>query len=147
MDGRDYPVALARFIPAFLATGSHTCREIAAIADCTEGAARKAVAKLKKLDLVHIEGWRRSVSGPHVPIYSNGPGIDAPRIEPVPKSQRNRRYRKSKNGKAMIRDQRRREANGRLARKMYETGGVAAIDPLLAALMGIKSEAPYVQSI
>jgi hypothetical protein len=43
--------------------------------------------------LVHVSGWRRGNSGPVAAIYGFGPGVDAPRLEPLPGPLVSKRYR------------------------------------------------------
>lgn len=76
---------------------------------------------------IHIARWVRAHelerSGPPVPIYAAGAGKSAPRPEPMSNSERAERYRTTPKYRAY------------LTRKTARLGGVAAVDPILAAMV------------
>lgn len=147
--GRDYSAALRDILPKIIGPRCKpkSKQEIADIA----GRDHQTVATLfvKIRAELYIAGWRRSDVGPMTPLWKLGNKPDAPKPPAYTSAEKSRRYRsdpeklaRSKKAQKAWRnseagkDWRHYYPKRRQARKAYEAGGVAAIDPLLAAIMG-----------
>lgn len=148
VDGHDYSVLLRDMLPAIIGKRSKNVVEIAAKAGRRPQSVRHVIERLHDKGQVHIKRWKRGNAGPYVAYYFWGPGVDAPRPEAQPRSVVHKRYRETENGKKVCRACRKRWRKsaegglsiksynrGRWAREKFSKGGVAAIDPLLAAIM------------
>lgn len=146
--GRDYSAPLKSVLPAIL-TRSKSIVQIAKSAGRSRQTVSKVIARLHEQGAVHIKRWQRGKDGPYAACYLWGSGDDAPKPAAIPLSERVRRYRQTEKGRAAAaRSRKRWKASeqgldyaiqynkGRWARDKFEKGGVAAIDPLLAAMLG-----------
>jgi hypothetical protein len=75
---------------------------------------------------IHISAWRRENNGPYYPVFSFGRKRDAKKPEPISDQERWARQRE----RNRLRMQR-----GYWVKKVAD-GGIAAVDPLLAAISG-----------
>lgn len=104
-------------------------------------------------DKIHIVGWPRSC-GNRAARYALGPGDDVPRPPKMSNSEKNIRYRATEGGKlahSLARERWHKSERGQQYRQSYQKayyarqkarqGGLAAFDPLLAAIMGIRAPA------
>lgn len=150
--GRDYSRPLVEVLPDIIGKRSKTVGQIAKAAGRSETTTKNVINRLHKAGQVHIKRWKRTV-GPYVACYFWGAGTDAPRPAPEPRSIVHKRYRQSEHGKSVCRacrDRWRASDNGaaytvsynkaRWAREKFSKGGLAAIDPLLAAIMGRRNQ-------
>ena len=125
--------------------------DISRVTDRNANAVRKLLKQLHENGDVHIASWGRAIRGPFIAQYTWGKGIDAPKIEKLTNREICSRYRNTEKGKKVhtkgSRAWRRKnnatglksiQRNQAKALKKYQSGGVAAIDPLLAAIMGMK---------
>ena len=150
LPGSDYSRPLAELLPDIIGKRSKSTSEIAKASGRTGTTVKNVVARLHKQGQVHIKRWKRT-AGPWVACFFWGPGTDAKRPDPEPRSVITKRYRQTEKGKKTClacRKRWKRSAAGkeyfrkyhgsRWTREKFATGGVAAIDPLLAAIMGPK---------
>lgn len=92
-----------------------------------------------------IAEWVRGSRGPITPKWQWGNQPDAPKPAPYTQRERCARYRQTENGKEVMRKWQKHwkkseegqlyqkaYSSARYARDKFETGGVAAIDPLMA---------------
>ena len=78
--------------------------------------------------LIHVGEWLRNTRGPYIPLYSIGPGPDAPRPVPLTDAEVSRRWKaRTGYGEAC-------KAQRRMVRPA---------DPVLAALLGIPSKGKH----
>jgi len=150
--GHDYSRPLADVLPDIIGKRSKSIRQIAKAAGRSETTTKNVINRLHAAGKLHIKRWKRTV-GPYVAYYSWGPGVDAQRPAPQPRSIVHKRYRQTENGKAVCRACRNRWRasetgsdymlsynKARWAREKLSKGGLAAIDPLLAAIMGRRNQ-------
>lgn len=133
---RDYSYTAAEMLPLVL-LAPMTLTQLAERIGRDRATVRRAVQKAKAAGQVHCCGWRREkrASGEPVAVFVWGPGDDAPRPKPLTSSQKTARWRRSKSG----REWGERYNGARRVRRLFERAGVAAIDPLLAAVMGVRN--------
>lgn len=145
--GRDYSTALRDKLPAIIGKTPKSKQEIAAAAERDHETVSRLFDKIRSQ--IHIAGWKRGENGPIEALWLLGPGEDAPKPAPFTSAEKSARWRNTPHGKAMARKAAkrwRRSEGGRdwirsygvakYAQRKYETGGIAAIDPLLALIMG-----------
>lgn len=119
-----------RIVAALHALGPMTIDDLA-VAACvsrrTLSSSRYYIKALLEAGRIRIVGWKRAHelerSGPPVPVFAAGPGQSVPRPEPMSNSERAERYRTTAKYRAY------------LTRKTARLGGVAAVDPILAAMV------------
>lgn len=147
-EGRDYSSALRDLLPTLISETPMSRQEIAQAAGRDHETVSRLFTKIRSQ--IHIAGWRRANSGPIESLWLLGPGEDMPKPTPFTSAEKSARWRTTPHGKVMARKAAKRWRNsgsgrdwirsygaGKYARKKYETGGIAAIDPLLAAIMGV----------
>ena len=147
--GRDYSAPLVDMLPEIIGKQSKPIKQIAKTAGRSEQSVRIVVERLRKNGIVHIKRWKRGESGPFSAYYFWGAGKDAKRPKPITNAEKVRRYRATEKGIATHKAcktrwlkteeaQQYRESynKARWAREKFSKGGLAAIDPLLAAIMG-----------
>lgn len=124
--------------------------EIAAATGRNTGAVGKIIKALHEQRVIHVSAWRRS-HGHHTALWKFGDMPDAEPLKKLTNAEACRRYVSTERGRKIHNQGSRRwyrQNNGaeskRIWRKKkeallaYKAGGVAAIDPLLAAIMGYK---------
>lgn len=126
--GRDYTVCLSDKLEKVMGGSAMSKQEIADKAGRGYDTTFKLINRLHQEGLVHIAKWRRGYAGPPAPLYKLGPGADAERPKALTAKQRCKRYRAGIKG-AALKIQRRRERHG-----------IAAVDPLMAAIYGISAQ-------
>jgi hypothetical protein len=144
--GRDYSTALRDMLPSLLSVPMSK-QEIAKATERDFETVSHLFVKIRSS--VHIAGWKRGRSGPIEALWLYGPGKDSPKPAALTSAEKSARWRNTPHGKILARKYSKRwrkSENGRdwtksyrsarYARKKFESGGVAAIDPLLAAIMG-----------
>jgi len=127
-----------------------TVNEIAEICELTPQTVGRCIHRIAKQTPVRIADWVVA-RGPHTPRYELGSEPDAENPPQMTIAERVRNYRNTERGAkvaARCRRRWRKTAAGReYAKRLYEnrvlkekfeTNGLAAIDPLMAAIMGIK---------
>lgn len=152
LPGSDYTVPMRDILPEVIGEVAKTSNQIGIECGRCLQTTSRLLGRLHKAGEVHIESWARGNSGPYVAHYRWGSGEDAERPAPLSNSAKHRNYRKTDKGRKTCRkcnarwrktekgqEYQSRYFKGLYARQKYQTGGVAAIDPLLAAMMGIKS--------
>lgn len=105
--------------------------------------------RLQEAKTLYVSGWRRA-KGNHIALWKWGNLPDAEPLPNLTNAEACKRYRNTANGRRVHnRGSRRwyRQNNGAALRltdrqnkkaiAAYERGGLAAIDPLLAAIMGV----------
>jgi len=143
------PWKLRNQIPSILRNGPMSSNDIAELTGRNRNAVRIVLGDMYEDGELHIAGWNRSPRGPAIALFANGKGIDADQPEPLNNSEVCKRYRNTEKGKQIhLRSSRKwyRLNNGAAMRniqrknekirRLFETGGLKAIDPLLAAIMG-----------
>lgn len=95
------------------------------------GYAIRVTRQWHKNGLTHIARWERNTSGPPVPFYAWGEGEDAPKPRPHRARTRCRKWRVNNPDKVLQAQMRKR------ARRLQQKP--PAIDPLMAALMGVRT--------
>lgn len=111
---------------------SFSIADAAMACECCKSQAQKMLRELHiKERKIYISGWRRENNGPYYPVFSFGRRKDAKKPEPISDQERWKRQRE----RNRLRMQR-----GYWAKKVAE-GGIAAVDPLLAAIMGAPNAA------
>lgn len=142
---------LVSLLPGLITDQAMSCEEIAKALARNATAVRVLMAKLyNDIDKkVYVAGWRRT-AGQHTALYRWGNLPDAPRIPWLTAAEACKRYRETPHGKIVHKKLSRRwyrkndgrgvkqkaRANQR-ALDAFNREGVAAIDPLLAAVMGV----------
>lgn len=127
-----------------------TVNEIADLCDLTPQTVGRCIHRIAKQTPVRIAEWVVA-RGPHAPRYELGDKPDAENPPQMTIAERVRNYRNTERGAkiaAKCRRRWRKTAAGReYAKRLYEnrtfkekleTGGLAAVDPLMAAIMGVK---------
>lgn len=125
-------------------------KEIATATGRNTGAVGKIIKALHEQRVIHVSAWRRS-HGSHTALWKIGSLPDAAPLEKLTNAETCRRYVSTERGRKIHNKGSRRwyrQNNGAEAKRLwrkkkealktFETGGVAAIDPLLAAIMGYK---------
>lgn len=125
-------------------------KEIAAATGRNNGAVGKIIKSLHERKVIYVAAWRRS-HGSHTALWKMGSLPDAAPLEKLTNAETCRRYVSTERGRKIRNKGSRRwyrQNNGAEAKRLwrkkkealktFETGGVAAIDPLLAAIMGYK---------
>jgi len=136
-------------IPDLIRETPMSAEDIAVATDRNRGAVRKLLTQMHDDEEIHVASWRRAIRGPFIALFLFGPGVDAPPIEKLTNAETCKRYRTSphgrkvhlkasrrwyrQNGGAGMRNIERKRAK---ALKRFQTDGVAAIDPLLAMIIG-----------
>lgn len=142
------PLHVDILIPALVSTVSKCISMLALELKCNDETIRLSINRLRSSGAIHIDAWKLGHRGPYAPYYIAGSGVDAIKPAAQTNAEKSRRYRESKRGKKIIRayeatDDRREykvmDDRARRARRKYQAGGIAAIDPLLAAMMGIRA--------
>lgn len=146
--GHDYSTPLRDMLPEIIGKRSKSVQQIAKAAGRQAQTVGTLINRLHKRGVIHIKRWVRG-AGPYVAHYIWGAGVDAPRPAAQPRSAIVKRYQQSEKGKkacASCRDRWKKSERGqeyqqnsnkaRWAREKISKGGLAAIDPLLAAIMG-----------
>lgn len=126
--GCDYSFNAADKLPELIGSQPMTARDISVEIGRNHKSIDHMIKKLHEQGKVHIASWKRGMQGPIAAMYQWGPGQDAKRPKPLTASQKCKRYRQS--GPSQSAKQQ------RIARQGVKSGGLAAIDPLLAAIMG-----------
>ena len=145
--GRDYSAALRDQLPALIGSKPMSKQEIAKATDRDFETVSHLFRKIR--DSVHIAGWKRGRSGPIEALWMIGPGEDAPKPKALTSAEKSAKWRNTPHGKILARKYSKRwrksehgrdwtksYRSARYARKKYEAGGVAAIDPLMAIILG-----------
>ena len=130
--GRDYAVPLRDILPTLLVDRAMTVAQISIAADREEQSVRHVIKRLHERNEVHIASWQRNAKGPNTAAYKLGPGTDAKRPPRVSHAKKSKKWRNSSEGAEHTRHYK----TALYARQKFATGGVAAIDPLLAILLG-----------
>ena len=86
---------------------------------------------------MHIKRWKRSTRGPMKPLWIMGEGKDAEKPTKYTPAQKCKRWRKTKEGSERRKEYARHYHSKVASQKAYAAKGVAGIDPLLAAIMGV----------
>lgn len=126
--GCDYSAPAIDKLPDLIGAKPMTVRDISIELGRSQKSMDTLFSKLHAAGRVHVAKWQRGSSGPIAAMYLWGEGEDAPRPKPYTTAQKCRRYRQSGGAKSARKT--------RLTNKAIKTGGLAAIDPLLAAVMG-----------
>lgn len=149
MSDKTKPWKLRNQIPAMLSSRPMSSNDIAELTGRNRNAVRVVLNEMHKAKEIHIAEYKRSKRGQAIALFSNGKGNDVDRPESLSNAELSKRYRSTEkgrkiaikasrrwyrlnNGAAMRKIERDREK----LRKLFETGGLKAIDPLLAAIMG-----------
>ena len=153
IQGHDYTAALRDILPSAIGSAAKTSAQIGIECGRALQTVSRLLGRLHAAGEVHIESWARKTSGPYIAHYRWGSGEDAERPAPLSNSEKHRNYRRTAKGRNTCRrcnkrfrksekgqEYQRRYFKGLYARQKYQAGGVAAIDPLLAAMMGLKWE-------
>jgi hypothetical protein len=113
------------------------------------GMTKSAVGEMirdKLRDGLRICGYEDVKTGPRLPIYVIGPGEDVPRPAWKSQSERQKAYRSSEKGVEFVRqyessvERKMKQAaayKARAARERFRKVGLAGVDPLMAAIMGV----------
>lgn len=139
-------------IPALLAFSALSREDLAKAIGRSFQTISPVVKQLHLSGHIHIVGWREPrTPGPKIALFTWGPGVDVPRPARMSPEERVARYRATPKGKATLaraqakyarstegRIYKSSHAKARWAREKFASGGVAAIDPLLATLLGQK---------
>jgi hypothetical protein len=123
--------------------------DIAELTGRNRNAVRIVLVAMHKAKEIHIAGWNRSPRGPAIALFALGQGADAEKPEAFNNAEICKRYRSTEKGMAVHLKSSRKwyrlnngaamrkiERDRAKVRKLFETGGLKAIDPLLAAIMG-----------
>lgn len=148
ISGHDYSRPLRDMLPDIIGKRSKSAPQVAIAAGRRAQTVQRLLALLHSQGQVHIKRWTRNRAGPYAPCYRWGPGTDAPKPAAQSRSVISKRYRESDHGKPVcdaIKQRWRNSERGkeyaenankaRWAREKFTKGGLAAIDPLLAAIM------------
>jgi hypothetical protein len=149
MSDKAKPWKLRNQIPEMLSSRPMSSNDIAELTGRNRNAVRIVLVAMHKAGEIHIAGWNRSPRGPAIALFAPGKGTDAEKPEPLNNSEICKRYRSTEKGRAIhLKSSRKwyRLNNGAAMRNIqrkneklrraFETGGLKAIDPLLAAIMG-----------
>jgi hypothetical protein len=150
IEGRDYSKPLKDLMPEIIGKRAKTTTQIAKIAGRERQTTEKVVKRLHQNGEIHIRRWSRGNNGPYVPHFFWGKGKDAPKPIPLTNSEKTKRYRMTEKGRAVARacrarwiksergeEYRSNYSKARWAREKLAKGGIAAIDPILAAILGV----------
>lgn len=112
---------------------------ISALAEAT-GCCHQTISKIIKSERhnLHIQSWKRSKRGPMAPRFRLGQGDDAKMPQKLTAAQKCKRWRNTEEGRQRSSEYGRGYESAASARKKIEQSGVRAIDPLLAAIMGVR---------
>lgn len=137
--GEDAPkVTLRESIPQLIAETAMSADEIAQIVGATESSVRVVMWKMQREGIpMHIKRWKRSTRGPMKPLWIMGEGKDAAKPTKYTPAQKCKRWRKTKEGSERRKEYARHYHSKVASQKAYAAKGVAGIDPLLAAIMGV----------
>ncbi len=137
--GIDAPkVTLRESITQLIADKAMTADEIAQIVGATESSVRVVLWKMKGEGIpMYVKRWRRSNRGPMAPLWIMGEGKDAAKPTKYTPAQKCKRWRKTKEGSERRKEYARHYHSKVASQKAYAAKGVAGIDPLLAAIMGV----------
>lgn len=127
--GCDYSVPLSVMVKSILADGPKDAHDIASQSGRNYGYVTEAMAKLRREGACHIVKWLRGDSGPPRPVYAIGPGEDAPRPKAYTQRMKTKRWRSTPKGQATLK--------ARNTKAKIKNKGLAAVDPLMAVMMGM----------
>lgn len=136
-------------LPSLLGESMMSVDDIAERLGRNRGAVGNLIRELHAQKVVYVAAWRRA-KGNHAALWQWGSQDDAEPLPNLTNAEACKRYRSTANGRRVHnRGSRRwyRQNNGAALRlterknkkaiAAYEQGGLAAIDPLLAAIMGV----------
>lgn len=127
--GSDYSFSTRDVLPELIKTTPLSPAMIAEKIGRSAQAVGELMAKLHREGLVHIAKWKRAERGPMIRLYLWGPGEDMKKPHSYTQNERCRRYRKTIRGQGVTQAIR--------AKNKIKTQGLAAVDPLMAAIMGL----------
>ena len=143
------PWKLRNQIPSILSSGPMSSNDIAELTGRNRNAVRIVLVDMYEDGELHIADWKRSPRGHAIARFALGKGIDAEKPAPFTFAELSQRYRNTEHGKKVCLKSSRRwyrknngaglkriEKDNKRFMKLLETGGLKAIDPLLAAIMG-----------
>ena len=130
LEEHDYSYTLRDVVPGLIAVKPKSAAQVAELAGRHIATAREFLADMHAAGQCHITGWKRAVRGPFIAFYLLGPGEDAPKPRPLSQKERCRRYRKTVRGQGV--------AVSNYIKRKAKAGGLRAVDPLLAAIMGVR---------
>lgn len=138
MSDKAKPWKLRNQIPEMLSSRPMSSNDIAELTGRNRNAVRIVLVTMHKAGEIYIACWNRSPRGPAIALFSNGKGKDVEKPAPFTYAELSQRYRDTENGKKVCIKSSRKWywLNQSKLRKKFETGGLKAIDPLLAAIMG-----------
>lgn len=138
MSDKAKPWKLRNQIPQMLKSRPMSSNDIAELTGRNRNAVRIVLVAMHKDGEIHIAGWNRSSRGNPISLFGLGQGKDAEKPEPFTCAELSQRYRDTEKGKKVCLKSSRKWywLNQSKLRKKFETGGLKAIDPLLAAIMG-----------
>ena len=108
-----------------------TAAQIAIEADREIRTVTRVLLRLHKQKEVHITSWQTNPVGKKTARYRWGKGRDEPHPPVATYAEKAKQWRESDEGA----ERTRRYNKARYARQKFSQGGVAAIDPLLAAML------------
>lgn len=127
-----------------------TINELADACGLTPQTTGRCVNRIALSTPVRIAEWL-VIRGPHTPRYVLGEGVDAKKPDPMTPLERVHRYRATPKGKKTTakcarrwrksvegKEYARRKYNAKVVRDQLENRGLSSIDPLLAAIMGVR---------
>jgi len=137
--GEDMPkLTLRESVPKLITDKAMSTADIAATLGVNESSVRVVLWMMKNDGVqMHIKRWRRSTRGPMKPIWIMGEGKDATKPTKLTPAQKCKRWRNTKEGNERRKEYARHYHSKVASQKRYATKGVAGIDPLLAAIMGV----------
>ena len=138
MSDKAKPWKLRNQIPAMLSSRPMSSNDIAELTGRNRNAVRIVLVAMHKDGEIHIAGWNRSSRGHPIALFGLGQGKDVGKPAPFTSAELSQRYRDTERGKKVCIKSSRKWywLNQSKLRKKFETGGLKAIDPLLAAIMG-----------
>lgn len=144
-------ISARQHIVKMLTGGEYSAMHMADAIGISRQSTQTLISQLKEEGVkIRIAGWRGRTKGPRVAVYTIGEGQDAERPDAMTNAEKVAKYRATPKGKATYRrcakrwrksaagkEYARKGWQARSARAKFEKRGVAAIDPLLAAIMGM----------
>lgn len=129
LEGHNYTFTLREVIPSLIADKPKSAAQVAELAGRHTATAKGILVEMHAAGQCHIARWQRAVRGPFIACYLLGPGEDAPKPRLLTAAEKCKRYRRTIRGQGVT-------ITNRIKRKA-KTGGLRAVDPLLAAIMGV----------
>lgn len=130
LEDHDYSYTLRDIIPSLIADKPKSAAQVAELAGRHVATARDVLAEMHAAGQCHIARWQRAPRGPFIACYVLGAGQDADKPRLLTPAEKCKRYRRSIRGQGV--------AMTNYIKRKAKAGGLRAVDPLLAAIMGVR---------